>query len=110
MSTQQMLLDAIVADPLDDSAWLALADCLEEQDQLDRAELVRLRHWLGTGAQGWERQHREERLRHLLAAGTQPAGPRLTIALDQQVSLDLVLIPPGTFLMGSPDGEKERSA
>jgi len=45
---QTTLLQALAADPGDDTAWLALADYLEEQDQADRAELMRLNRALRT--------------------------------------------------------------
>ncbi len=44
-------------------------------------------------------------------AAANPAEPgqkRLTLNLDNGIKMDLELIAPGTFVMGSPDGEDER--
>jgi formylglycine-generating enzyme required for sulfatase activity len=48
---------------------------------------------------------REERLRDLLASGVRPCGPTLT----NSVGMRFRLIPPGAFLMGSPEDEVSRS-
>lgn len=47
MDTEQTLLEALHADPGDDTARLALADRLEEQGHASRAELSRLRRATG---------------------------------------------------------------
>jgi uncharacterized protein (TIGR02996 family) len=111
MTPVDVLLSAIAGDPGDETAWLALADCLEEQGEADRAELVRLREWLrhAPPQRRAERRRRETRLQELLASGVAPAVPRRKIALSKKVSLELVLIPASRFLMGSPKSEPQRS-
>ncbi len=37
-------------------------------------------------------------------------SPKLTVKLDSSTDLKFVLIPPGEFLMGSPDGEEDRES
>jgi uncharacterized protein (TIGR02996 family) len=104
MTTLEALLQAICRDPGDDTAWLALADCLEEQGRTEQAELTRLhtalRHRPDTPGQA----DREARLQALLTAGVAPVMP----ALDGPAGLRLVLVPPGTFWMGSPPDEPSR--
>jgi uncharacterized protein (TIGR02996 family) len=93
----------IAENPKDQSQWLILADWFEEQNDA-RAELVRLQYALRQPGVNPERPAQEERLRALLADGVQPCQPRLTNSLGMQ----LVLIPPGTFVMGSADSEPGR--
>src|SRR5262249_4743041 len=103
-STEETLLQAIAAHPADATAWLALADCLEEQGRLQQAELVRLREWLRFAARGDPlRRKRERQLLGLLAKGVLPVVPRRCIDLPGGATLDMVLIPPGTFWMGDED-------
>jgi uncharacterized protein (TIGR02996 family) len=111
MPTESDLLRAIESDPGDDLAWLALADYLEETGEAERAELVRLREWLRTEpVPSRERSRREKRLAELLIKGVRPSVPVRQIDLDKGVTLPLVLIPAGTFWMGSPAREKGRWA
>jgi uncharacterized protein (TIGR02996 family) len=105
MNAEATLLHALHANPADETAWLALADCLEEQGETDRAELVRLTHLLRWAPEGPERTTQEERLRTLLAADVRPCVPLLTNSLGMR----LALIPPGRFWMGSLPGEGDRS-
>jgi uncharacterized protein (TIGR02996 family) len=42
MSQLDLLLQALHRDPGDTTAWLTLADALEESGQVERAELTRL--------------------------------------------------------------------
>jgi uncharacterized protein (TIGR02996 family) len=92
-------------DPADDLAWLAVADWLEEHDQPQRAELVRLTRLLRLERHNPDRLRREDRLRELLAAGVEPCVATLT----NSIGMELAYIPPGTFLMGSPEDEEGRS-
>jgi uncharacterized protein (TIGR02996 family) len=97
-------LTAIAEDPADPAAWLVLADWLEEQGD-PRGELLRLTRFLPQ-AGGEQRAVQEERLRGLLAQGVRPCWPTLTNSLGMK----LALIPAGTFLMGSPEGENGRGS
>ncbi len=105
MDTEAALLQALHDRPADDLAWLALADCLEEQGQIERAELLRLERALRDLPQGKPRQAPEQRLAALLAAGVRPCAPTLT----NSVGMQFALIPPGTFWMGSRAREPERN-
>jgi uncharacterized protein (TIGR02996 family) len=109
MRPEDTLLSALAADPGDDAAWLALADCLEEQGRQQQAELTRLREWLRqTPLRDRRRRQRQRRLHQLLAAGADPVVPRYALRLADGVELAFVLIPPGGFWMGSPPGEAGR--
>jgi uncharacterized protein (TIGR02996 family) len=104
MDLEEALLQAIRDQPADDASWLVLSDYLEEQGQPDRAELVRLTLRLRRADRARGRNAREKRLGELLAAGVRPCVPTLTNSIGMQFAL----IPPGTFLMGSPRREKGR--
>jgi uncharacterized protein (TIGR02996 family) len=106
VAAESDLLRAIEADPADDLAWLALADCLEEAGETDRAEVVRLREWLRfADVTDPERGANERRLGELLLDGVLPAVPTRTLELSPRVAMTLALIPPGSFWMGSTSGE-----
>src|SRR5204862_3615685 len=98
------VLAALHADPADELGWLAIADCLEEQDELDRAELARLSAQVRAMKVGAKRKRAEDRLIELLAAGVKPCVPTIT----NSVGMTLALIPPGVFLMGSPQRDNGR--
>src|SRR5262245_64380730 len=101
MLSETDLLTAIEREPADALAWLALADCLEENGEADRAELVRLREWLRSAdAADPRRPEKERRQGELLVAGVRPSVPRLTLTLRGKTTLTLALIPPGRFWMG----------
>jgi uncharacterized protein (TIGR02996 family) len=104
MDTEQTLLQALHADPCDPVAWAALADCLEEKGQAVRAELLRLSR-LPPPARG-DPAHAERRVRDLLAAGVMPCVP----VLENSIGMRFALIPPGSFLMGSPEDEEGRQS
>jgi uncharacterized protein (TIGR02996 family) len=92
-------LQAIVDDPHHAATtWLVLADWLEDQDD-PRAELVRLMYQSDYRRE-LPGEQRDERLRELLASGVGPVSPTLI----NSIGIKLVLIPAGTFMMGSPDG------
>jgi uncharacterized protein (TIGR02996 family) len=102
MRKEDAFLAAIAEDPAEPMPWLVLADWLEEQGD-PRGELLRLtRILLQPG--GAHRAAQEERLRFLLAQGVRPCWPTMT----NSIGMKFALIPAGTFLMGSPEGEEER--
>src|SRR5262249_20241124 len=100
-----LILQALHASPTDETAWLALADSLEEADEPDRAELTRLAHRLRTDRGGEDRPVAEPRVQEMVGAGVRPCVPIRTNALGMRFAL----IPPGSFLMGSPEDEDHRS-
>src|SRR6185437_71209 len=100
MGMEEAFLQAIRERPADESSWLVLADWLEERGD-PRAELVRLQVAMRRRSPGPGRPDREERLRALLAAGLPPLVPERT----NTIGIRLALIPPGSFLMGSPETE-----
>jgi uncharacterized protein (TIGR02996 family) len=110
MDIERTLLSALHADPADQTCWLALGDWLEESDQTDRAELLRLRLALQdletrSGGPAYRcRADRERRLRRLLERGVPPVVP----VLVNSIGMELALVPAGTFWMGSPEGEPGR--
>jgi uncharacterized protein (TIGR02996 family) len=101
-NTEAALLQSLHDRPGDDVAWLALADCLEEQDQPDRAELLRLSRALRTMRAGAERKANEGRLCDLLVRGVVPCVPLAA----NSVGMTFVLVPPGTFWMGRSKGAR----
>src|SRR5947207_5889437 len=99
--TLDAFLQAIVDDPHNAATtWLVLADWLEDQGD-PRSELVRLLH-----QPDYRRDlpaiERDERVRQLLASGVGPVAPGLV----NSIGMKLVLIPAGTFHMGSSAGEQ----
>jgi uncharacterized protein (TIGR02996 family) len=107
MSAIDVMLSAIAAGPGDDTAWLALGDCLEEEGRPDQADLVRLREWLRRQPPDHpERRSREARLQEMLASGVLPVRPTVVIPLTKRKSIHLALIPPGRFVMGGPESER----
>jgi uncharacterized protein (TIGR02996 family) len=102
--TVSVLLHALRGDPGDETAWLALADGLEEAGQPDRASLTRLARRLRHLPDGPDRSETERSVQKLLREGVRPCVPEWTSALGMK----FVLIPAGTFRMGSPDDEAER--
>src|SRR4051812_20863202 len=98
----QALLDAVPEDPL---AAYALADFLEERGD-PRGELLRLVYLLTRSVEVERRPSREERLRALLAQGVRPLGPYRQVDLGKQVEMAFAWVPPGVFLMGSPEDEE----
>lgn len=98
------LLDGLHARPEDDHLWLVVADWLEEHGQAGPAELMRLVRRLRGLAEGKARLALESRVWALLASGVQPIMPSLT----NSIGMELVLIPPGKHLAGSPEDEEGR--
>jgi uncharacterized protein (TIGR02996 family) len=101
---EEAFLQALHADPCDETTWLALADWLEDDGQTRRSELTRLTRRLRLLPDNEERSTAEQRVQELLQAGVQPCVPLLTNSTGMVFSLIL----PGTFRMGSPDSEDER--
>jgi uncharacterized protein (TIGR02996 family) len=99
---EQAFLDGIVAHPEEHELWLVLADWLEDGDD-PRAELVRLTWSLQYEPDHADFETRQARMQALLAGSMKPVRPRMTLA-----GIDFAWIPPGTFLMGSPEDEAER--
>ncbi len=109
MSDLDALLAGIVADPHNEVRWLVIADWLDEHDQPERAELLRVhRELLRTCTLGKETKARKQlhnRMMDLLRAGVQPCVPQQTMELPGGVKMAFSFIPPGSFLMGSDKGE-----
>jgi uncharacterized protein (TIGR02996 family) len=107
MTTLDALLAGIVAEPLEETRWLVLADYLEENDDQRRAELLRLhRRLLATCCEPDahpERAAWQRRVVELLDAGVVPCVPQHTLMLPGGVPLVGSFVPPGSFLMGSTE-------
>jgi formylglycine-generating enzyme required for sulfatase activity len=89
-----------------------LADYLEEQNDSTRraqGELLRLVYTLTRSVGGEERRRREDRLRVLLREGARAVGPYRRVVLDDRTAMTFAWVPPGVFLMGSPDDEEGRA-
>jgi len=114
MTPREQLLAALVVAPDDATAWLALADCLEEEGEPERGELLRLQLALHRtpddrpGRPRTRRRQLERRAQELLAAGVRPCVPTLTFELPGPVPLELALIPAGSFMMGAKGRESGR--
>ncbi|HWG45533.1 MAG TPA: SUMF1/EgtB/PvdO family nonheme iron enzyme [Gemmataceae bacterium] len=111
-SELQPFYDAIVDAGSDVSMRLILSDWLEEHDQPQEAELLRLHVGLLATCcepeKHSERVQQQARLVELLAAGVRPCVPRWMVTLVEGVDMTFAWIPPGTFLMGSPASEADR--
>jgi uncharacterized protein (TIGR02996 family) len=112
MTTLDALLAGIVAEPLEETQWLVLADYLEEHDDPRRAELLRLhRRLLATCCEpdshperaAWQRSVVE-----LLDSGVVPCVPQHTLMLPGGVPLVGSFVPPGSFLMGGTELDAEK--
>lgn len=103
MNDEASFLQAMLEHPDDASLRLVFTDWLEERGD-PRGELLRLLHTLTQTVEVPDRSRLEDRLRGLLASGVQPVGPFFTNSLGMKFAW----IPPGTFLMGSPENEAER--
>jgi uncharacterized protein (TIGR02996 family) len=98
------LLSCLHRTPEDDLLWQAVADCLEENGEPLRAELLRLSRQLRGMGKGRKRRKAEGRVRELVNGGVRPCVPEIT----NSIGMRFALIPPGTFWMGSPKKEKDR--
>jgi uncharacterized protein (TIGR02996 family) len=90
--------EAILENPAEDDTWLVLADWLEEQGQPERSELIRLQLSLRKQLPHRDRSRLGAHVQKLLASGVRPWMPTRVNSLGMR----LVLIPPGSFPMGSP--------
>jgi uncharacterized protein (TIGR02996 family) len=107
MTTLDALLAGIVADPLEQTRWFVLWDWLEENDDLCRAELLRLhRELLATCCEPDahpERADWQRRVVELLGSGVYPCVPQHMLSLPGGVPLVGSFVPPGTYLMGGDE-------
>jgi uncharacterized protein (TIGR02996 family) len=94
----ETMLAGIERDPADRVAWLALADALEEHGETERAEVLRLGLQVREAPEDKKSEAAERRLRALLRDGVTAGHPVRTI---HEIGMKLVLLPPGSFLMGS---------
>jgi uncharacterized protein (TIGR02996 family) len=106
------LLRGIVQEPQAEDRCLVLADWLEEHDDTRRAELLRLhRNLLATCCEPDahpERSSWQARIVELLAEGVKPCVPQKAVVLAPSIEMTFSFIPPGSFLMGSPEDEQGR--
>lgn len=100
MNSENDFLQAILAEPTAEDTWLVLADWLEETNQPQRAELLRLQIQLRQETRITYRAGREARVRALLAAGVKPCSP----TIENSIGMKFVLIPAGVFWMGARAG------
>jgi formylglycine-generating enzyme required for sulfatase activity len=102
------LLAGVPDDPL---AAFVLAGSLEDQDDprlRSQGELLRLVYALTRSTGEADRAEQEGRVRALLRQGVRPIGPYRRLELGGGAALDFAWVPPGVFLMGSPDDEEGR--
>jgi len=103
MHDERGFLQAMLEHPEDKALRLVFADWLDERAD-PRGELIRLLHTLTQSVEVPDRIQLEDRLRTLLGSGVQPVGPFWTNA----IGMKFAWIPPGTFMMGSPESEAGR--
>jgi uncharacterized protein (TIGR02996 family) len=102
MLGEREFLAAIVAHLHDWAPRLVFADWLEERGDA-RAELIRLTHEL-TRPKCTYRKRKEQRLHELLEQGVQPITP----VFVNELGMEFMAIPPGSFRMGSHEDEHGR--
>jgi uncharacterized protein (TIGR02996 family) len=102
MTPVEALQHALQLAPEDDTAWLALADCLAERGEEGRSELVRLQLSLRQKPDAPEAAAWEERLRQLWSEGAESCQP----VMAGPHGMRFVLVPPGSFWMGATPGEE----
>ncbi len=97
--------------PDDPFVALVLADYLEERTDPVRqlqGELLRLVYTLTQAVGGEHDPHLQERMQVVLRQGVRSVGPYRRVVLDDRTAMDFAWVPPGNFLMGSPDDEEGR--
>jgi uncharacterized protein (TIGR02996 family) len=109
MDTLNGLLAGIVADPVEETRWLVLADWLAENDDPRRGELLWIHRWLLSTCV-YPEQHPQRAAFHarvveLLEAGVRPCVPQETLQIADGVEMTFSFIPPHTFRMGRVNGE-----
>jgi uncharacterized protein (TIGR02996 family) len=100
ITVEQTLVAALLDDPSDHVAWLALADWHEENSRQKEAEFLRLQLGLTHNLNDPHRLENERRQCQLLAEGLIPPTPSYCIALRRGLNLSFRLVPPGEFWMG----------
>ena len=122
MTTEQAFLDAIRADPDDDTLRLVFADWLDEHGnaaECARAELIRvqceLARWVPDLRRRTALHSREAALlqahaQHWLGRDWDWPAQRKFARIRNSSDMDLTFIPAGTFLMGSPETEVNRAS
>lgn len=101
MHATSTLIIALHHQPNDSLCWLALADALEEEGRDDSAAMLRAR--LARLADPND-VDAENRLLVAIRCGVQVPVPQLI----NSIGMEMALIPPGIFWMGSPAGEPGR--
>ena len=103
MNDEAALLEALHDDPNDETTWLVLSDLLEEQGRVGQAELTRMLRAMRAMTEE-EREAVEAEVQTRLLAGVRPVVP----VRVNSVGMELALIPPGSFWLGSPAIEEGR--
>src|SRR4051794_39267656 len=98
------LLRALHEEPADWTTWLVLADWLGEHGHDARGELTRLYVEMRRTPWGKIEAKKKTRMLRLLSDGARPCLPSIT----NSIGMTFVLIPPGTFWMGSKKNERGR--
>jgi uncharacterized protein (TIGR02996 family) len=106
MDTDTALRLALHEMPAEETAWLALADWLEETNRPDQARLLRLHRLVRRMPWDASREPHERELRELLGRGVRPSYPTLTNSLGMQ----LILVPAGAFFLDAHTAAETRSS
>jgi formylglycine-generating enzyme required for sulfatase activity len=112
MSALEGLLAGIVEEPSSEVRWNILADWVEEFEDSGRAELLRIhRRMLATCTEPSGHPEREVwhgQMMDLMGGGVAPYSLYYNFQLPGSVPISFAFIPPGSFLMGSPESERLR--
>jgi len=104
----QNLSEYVINNPYDVEARFGLADALEEADLADQAFILRTVTELGRWPTPERRAEIEPRMTQMINEGVEPFPLYRKLILQGGVELDMAVIPPGGFMMGSPDDEPNR--